>query len=204
MWTDEVEPVLKAAGTQPVPFVVRRDGKEVSLSVVQHLRKEHDETGVLAEVPDLGASPDLNGYAEPERIFVRYSLAQAASHAVFGMVESLRTQTLGVVRMVTGRISSRAIGGPLMMADVARKAAELGWREVLLTISMISVALGFMNLLPVPVLDGFHVLSAVIEGIRRRPLSLRFREVANVVGLALLFTLMLYAFRNDAMRKWFE
>jgi regulator of sigma E protease len=203
-WSDEVEPPLKAAGTQPVPFVVRRDGRELSLSVVQHLRKEHDETGVLADVPDLGASPDMNAFGEPERISVRYSLPQAASHAVSGMVEMLRTQTLGVLRMLTGHISSRAIGGPLMMADVARKAAEQGWRDVLFTMSMISVALGFMNLLPVPVLDGFHVLSAIIEGIRRRPLSVRFREVANVVGLALLFTLMLYAFRNDAMRKWFE
>jgi regulator of sigma E protease len=203
-WSDEVEPPLKAAGTQPVQFVVRRDGRELSLPVVQHLRKEHDETGVLADMPDLGALPDMNAFGEPERISVRYSLPQAASHAVSGMVESLRTQTLGVLRMLTGHISSRAIGGPLMMADVARKAAELGWREVLVTMSMISVALGFMNLLPVPVLDGFHVLSAFIEGIRRRPLSVRFREVANVVGLALLFTLMLYAFRNDAMRKWFE
>jgi regulator of sigma E protease len=212
-WSDEVDAALKAAfhpevpsqlKIDPVPFVVRRDGKEVAISVVQHLRKDRDETGVMAELPDLGAMPDLNAFGEPERIYVTYSLPQAATHAVSGMIESLRTQTLGVVRMVTGHISSRAIGGPLMMADVARKAAELGWREVLLTMSMISVALGFMNLLPVPVLDGFHVLSALIEGIRRKPLSLRFREVANVVGLALLFTLMLYAFRNDAMRKWFE
>jgi regulator of sigma E protease len=204
MWSDEVDAALKAAGTQPVPFVIRRDGKEISLSVVQHLRKDHDETGVLVDVPDFGASPDTNGYVEPERISVTYSLPQAASHAVLGLKDSLRTQTLMIARMFTGRVSSRSIGGPLMLADVARRAVEQGWRDLLLNLSLISIALGFMNLLPVPVLDGFHVLSAFIEGIRRRPLSLRFREVANVVGLALLFTLMLYAFRNDAMRKWFE
>jgi regulator of sigma E protease len=203
-WADEVETPLRAAGTKAVPFVVRRDGKTVSLDVVQHLRKEHDETGVLTDVPDLGASPDLNAYGDAERISVTYSVPQAFTHAVAFMIDSLRTQTLGAVRMLTGHISSRAIGGPLMMADVARRAAELGWREVLVTMSLISIALGFMNLLPVPVLDGFHVLSAFIEGVRRRPLSVRFREVANVVGIALLFTLMLYAFRNDAMRKWFE
>ena len=92
----------------------------------------------------------------------------------------------------------------LMIADVARKAAESGWRELIVTMGAISVVLGLMNLIPVPVLDGFHVLTALIEGIRRKPLSVRFREVANVVGIALLLTLMLYAFRNDAMRKWFE
>jgi len=66
------------------------------------------------------------------------------------------------------------------------------------------MALGLMNLIPVPVLDGFHVLTSAVEAVRRKPLSLRFREVANVVGIALLLTLMLYAFRNDAMRMWFE
>lgn len=91
-----------------------------------------------------------------------------------------------------------------MIADVARKAAEAGWREMLATMSLISMALGLMNLIPVPALDGFHVLTSVVEGVRRKPLSLRFREVANVVGIALLLTLMLYAFRNDAMRMWFE
>jgi regulator of sigma E protease len=116
----------------------------------------------------------------------------------------VRAQTLGIARIVTGHISSRAIGGPLMIADVARKAAESGWRDLVVTMGAISVVLGLMNLIPVPVLDGFHVLTALIEAVRRRPLSVRFREVANMVGIALLLTLMLYAFRNDAMRKWFE
>jgi regulator of sigma E protease len=93
---------------------------------------------------------------------------------------------------------------PVMIADVARKAAESGWRELVATMGAISVVLGLMNLIPVPVLDGFHVLTAAIESVRKRPLSLRFREIANVVGIALLISLMLFAFRNDAMRKWFE
>jgi regulator of sigma E protease len=68
----------------------------------------------------------------------------------------------------------------------------------------VSVVLGVMNLIPLPVLDGFHVLSAAIEAVRRKPLSLRFREVANVVGIALLLSLMLFAFKNDIVRKAFE
>jgi regulator of sigma E protease len=73
-----------------------------------------------------------------------------------------------------------------------------------LVMAMISVNLGLLNLVPLPVLDGFHVLSAGIEGVRRRPLSLRFREIANVIGIALVLGLMLFALRNDAMRKFFE
>ena len=203
-WSDEVEAVIRAAGTQPARLTVRRDGKELAVTVTPHLRKERDEAGVLQEVPDLGAAPDLNGFAEPERIWVRYSLPDAATRAVTSTFGFVRKQAIGIARILTGHISSRAIGGPLMIADVARKAAESGWRELVFTMGALSVVLGLMNLIPVPVLDGFHVLTALIEAIRRRPLSVRFREVANVVGIALLLTLMLYAFRNDAMRKWFE
>jgi regulator of sigma E protease len=203
-WSDEVEAAIKAAGLQPVRMTVRRDGQELTFTVTPHLRKERDEAGVLQEVPDLGAAPDLNGFADPERIWVRYSLPDAAARAVTNTFVFVRKQAIGIARIVTGQISSRAIGGPLMIADVARKAAESGWRELVFTMGAISVVLGLMNLIPVPVLDGFHVLTALIEAIRRRPLSVRFREVANVVGIALLLTLMLYAFRNDAMRKWFE
>jgi len=203
-WSDEVDAAIKAAGTQPVRIAVRRDGKELTFTVTPHLRKDRDETGLLQDVPDLGAAPDLNGFADAERIWVRYALPDAAYRAVTNTGGFVRKQAIGIVRIVTGHISSRAIGGPLMIADVARKAAENGWRELVFTMGAISIVLGLMNLIPVPVLDGFHVLTAFIEGIRRRPLSVRFREVANVVGIALLLTLMLYAFRNDAMRKWFE
>jgi regulator of sigma E protease len=203
-WTDEVDGAVKAAGTGPLQLTVRRDGKELTATVTPHLRKDRDEAGVLQDVPDLGAAPDLNGFADAERIWIRYSVPDAARRAVLNTGGFVRAQAIGIARIITGHISSRAIGGPLMIADVARKAAENGWRELIITMGAISVVLGLMNLIPVPVLDGFHVLTACIEGVRRRPLSLRFREVANVVGIALLLTLMLYAFRNDAMRKWFE
>jgi regulator of sigma E protease len=203
-WGDEVEAALKAAGTQPLKMEVRREGRTLAVSIRQHLKKDHDETGVQVEVPDLGATPDLNSFGDAERIWVRYSPGDALARAAGSTVEFVRMQAVGIGRIVTGHISSRAIGGPIMIAKVARQAAEAGWRYLLLTMANISVILGVMNLLPVPVLDGFHVLSAAIEAVRRRPLSLRFREVANVVGIALLLTLMLYAFRNDAIRQWFE
>jgi regulator of sigma E protease len=70
--------------------------------------------------------------------------------------------------------------------------------------ALISLNLGVLNLVPIPVLDGFHVLSAGIEAVRRRPLSLRFREVANLVGVALVLALMLFALRNDAVRMFLD
>ena len=204
-WYDEVETARHDAGAQPLLLTVRRAGKEVAVSVRQHFKKQRDEAGVRVEVPDLGAAPDSAVFSvDPERVWVRFSLPEAARRSVMDMASAVRGQALGLVRIVTGRISSEAIGGPIMIADVARRAADEGWRAFVYMMGAVSVVLGVMNLIPLPVLDGFHVLSALIEAVRRKPLSLRFREVANVVGIALLLSLMVFAFKNDIVRKAFE
>jgi regulator of sigma E protease len=92
------------------------------------------------------------------------------------------------------------VGGPIMMYQLAGKSAEQGLDSFLNLMAIISINLGVMNLLPIPVLDGFHLLSAAWEGVRRRPIPVRVREVANMVGLALLIMLMLLAVTNDVMR----
>jgi regulator of sigma E protease len=115
--------------------------------------------------------------------------------------EVVRVMVLGLYKIVTRKISfERNVGGPLMLVQIAQEAAEKGFGEFLFTMALISVNLGLMNLLPIPVLDGGHIAQATIEAVTRRPLSLRAREVANIVGLILLFTLMLFVFRNDIVR----
>ena len=204
-WYDEVETARREAGAQPLALTVRRDGKEVAVTVRQHFKKVRDEAGVRVEVPDLGAAPDAAVFSvDAERVWVRWSVPEALRRAVGDMTGAVRGQALGLARIITGRISSEAIGGPIMIASVARRAADDGWRSFVYMMGAISVVLGVMNLIPLPVLDGFHVLSAAIEAVRRKPLSLRFREVANVVGIALLLSLMIFAFKNDIVRMAFE
>ena len=204
-WYDEVETARHDAGAQPLAMTVRRDGKEIAVTVRQHLKKARDEAGVRVEMPELGAAPDAAVFSvEPERVWVRWGVPEAMRRSVMDMAGAVRGQALGLARIVTGRISSEAIGGPIMIADVARRAADEGWRAFVYMMGAVSVVLGVMNLIPLPVLDGFHVLSAAIEAVRRKPLSLRFREVANVVGIALLLSLMIFAFKNDIVRKAFE
>lgn len=204
-WIDDVEPPRRAAGDKPLALVVLREGRRVPIEVVQDLKKAQDDAGVRVQVPELGAQPDFSMLAgDPELVSVRYGLAEAALRAGKDTVGAIRLMALGLARIVTGRISSEAVGGPLMIADVARKAADEGWQVFLATLAMISVNLGLMNLIPLPVLDGFHILSAGIEGVRKRPLSLRFREIANMVGLVLVLGLMLFAIKNDVVRKFFD
>jgi regulator of sigma E protease len=184
---------------------VLRDGKELTLTARQHTHKGRNEAGERVDVPELGAAPDPAVFsAEPDRIWVRWGPGEAAQRAVADTLGATRSMALGIYKIVTGHISSEAIGGPIMIADVARKAADDGWQTFVVVMAMISVNLGLMNLVPLPVLDGFHVLSAGIEGISRRPLSLRFREVANVVGIVLVLGLMLFALKNDVVRKVLE
>ena len=201
-WQDDVLEPLRELKDAPVAFTVRRDGHELQLTVRQHLKQGRDDTGARAAIPELGAAPSI-ALSDAPRIHVGWNFGGARRGVQMAQL-NIRMQVMGIARIASGHISSEVIGGPLMIADVARQAVEAGWFVLLTTIMMISIALGVMNLLPVPVLDGFHVLSALIEGVRRRPLSLRFREVANLVGIALLLCLMLFAFRNDAMRKWFQ
>jgi len=204
-WSDEVETERLARGLLPMKMEVLRGGQTLAVTVVQHAKKRLDEAGVRVEVPELGASPDYRiAYGEPQWITLHYGVLGALRHAGKEMLTSTRMIALGLSGIASGKISTEALGGPLMIADVARKAAESGLVVLLGYIAMFSVNLGLMNLLPLPVLDGFHVLSAILERIRRRPLSLRVIELANMFGLAALVTLMLFAFKNDLVRKFFQ
>ncbi|MBZ4408347.1 RIP metalloprotease RseP [Myxococcus sp. XM-1-1-1] len=102
--------------------------------------------------------------------------------------------------LFTRDVPLSSVGGPIMMYQLAAKSAEQGLDSFLHLMAIISINLGVMNLLPIPVLDGFALLSAAWEGIRRRPIPTRVREAANMVGLALLFLLMLLVFTNDITR----
>jgi regulator of sigma E protease len=112
----------------------------------------------------------------------------------------VRLTVLGIAKIVTGQISFKTVGGPIMLFSIASEAAEEGWSTFLFQMALISVNLGLVNLLPIPVLDGGHIAQAMLEGVTRRPLSIRAREIANIVGLILLFTLMLFVFKNDIVR----
>ncbi|MFY2562029.1 site-2 protease family protein, partial [Corallococcus terminator] len=102
--------------------------------------------------------------------------------------------------LITRDVPLSTVGGPIMMYQLAARSAEQGLDSFLNLMAIISINLGVMNLLPIPVLDGFALLSAAWEGIRRRPIPVRVREAANMVGLALLILLMLLVFTNDITR----
>lgn len=135
-----------------------------------------------------------------ELVPLRLSVVEITRHAADRLWEVVRLTVLGIGRIVTGQISFKSVGGPIMLFSIAAQAADEGWEAYLFTMALISVNLGLMNLLPIPVLDGGHIAACTLEAVTRRRPSLRAREIANLIGLALLALLMIAVFKNDIAR----
>ena len=108
----------------------------------------------------------------------------------------------GLGKLLTGEVSTDKLAGPIGIAEIARKSLDLGWQAYLSTMILISINLGILNLLPIPILDGGQALIHLVEGVKRSPISLRTRELVQSVGLTFLIMLMGLAFWNDLSRHF--
>lgn len=126
----------------------------------------------------------------------------AAGKALGQTGEFIHLMVTGLLRMAQGKLSFKTVGGPIMLFDIAGQAAERGALDFLFVMAFVSINLGVLNLLPIPVLDGGHLLFIFVETLTRRPVSLRTREIASMVGLSMLVLLMVFAFKNDIERYW--
>lgn len=139
-------------------------------------------------------------YLPLDEIPIHNRLVFAARMSAIMTVEIFSDMVLAVVQIFRGKVPSESVGGPIMLANIAKVAASKGWEVFLWIMALISINLALLNLLPVPVLDGGHVLIFTIEAIRRKPLSLNARAIMTYAGLALLAALMVLAFKNDIVR----
>jgi regulator of sigma E protease len=106
----------------------------------------------------------------------------------------------GFIKLIEAKISPKTIGGPVLIAQMAGEVAQRGAVELLSFTALLSINLAILNLLPIPILDGGHILFVLIEWLRGKPVSLRKREIAQQVGMVLLVGLMMFAFYNDIFR----
>ncbi len=127
----------------------------------------------------------------------RYAAVRGWNQTVF----AAKFVAIGVVRVLQGKISLAYVTGPLGLVDVAGEAGRLGPTSFLWVMGLVSVNLGLVNLLPIPVLDGGMLLLLLLESVRRKPLSLRVREVLSLAGVGLMMALMLVAFGNDLRQR---
>jgi regulator of sigma E protease len=194
-WHDFVLQV-RGAAERPVRIDLSRNGAAVAVDVVPEAISERGK-----RIGRIGVAVAENHDASREvRVFVRYGFLAAGSKALAETWDKSVFSLVMLGKMVTGEVSWRNLSGPVTIADYAGQSARLGVDYYLKFMALISISLGVLNLLPIPVLDGGHLMYHMIEVVRRRPLSERAMEIAQQIGLSILFVVMAFAFFNDMNR----
>jgi regulator of sigma E protease len=186
---EDVQQIVRLHPNMPMTVVVRRNGAPVTLRVTPKLVEETDRLG-RHQIGQLGIRGGGTQY-------VRRNPASAVVRAVTE-TWNLSASTLDAMwQMVIGKRTTAELGGPLRIAQLSGEVAQGGLVPLLWFMAVLSVNLGLINLFPVPVLDGGHLLFYAAEAIRGRPLGQRAQEYGFRVGLALVLTLMVFATWND-------
>ncbi len=193
---DLVERVSAAAGRR-LDVEVLRNGEALHFTLTP---QEETESGHrIGRIGIQLASPSAQDMALMFAT-VRYGVGEGLAKAMRQTWESSAMSLKMIGRMITGDLSWKNLSGPLTIADYAGQTARLGWDHYLKFIAIISISLGVLNLLPIPVLDGGHLLYYVAEIIKGGPIPERVMEIGQQIGLVLLAMLMAFAFYNDITR----
>lgn len=193
-WDDLAEEIRKRPG-RSVRLTVERGGQTFTLTITPQPTKERGPAGEEIEVGRIGISP-VTAVA-----FVRSNPLVAIGEGVVRTVEMTSLTAVGLWKLITGQLPVSTIGGPIQIAVSAGEQARQGITSLAFFTAVISVNLALLNLLPVPILDGGHLLFFAIEAVLGRPLSLRKREVAQQIGFFLLLLLMVFAVYNDLVKN---
>ncbi len=194
-WMQLVERVRTLPG-MTVDAEILRGGRPITLSLVPDEASDGGER--IGRIGVSVAEPE--GHREALFAMVRYGPIEGLAKA---MVKTWDTSVLSlkmIGRMITGDVSWKNLSGPVTIADYAGQTAKLGWTHYLGFVALISISLGVLNLLPIPVLDGGHLMYYTIEIIKGGPVSERAMEIGQQVGLVALAMLMAFAFYNDITR----
>jgi regulator of sigma E protease len=192
-WEELVAAVQPSAGKR-LALTIRRGNETLEVPVIPDDVQEGGRA-----VGRIGVARDVS-LLEKQLVQVRYGPGQALGQAAVKTweISVLSLQMLG--KMITGQVSLKNLSGPITIADYAGQSAQMGWLYYLRFIALISISLGVLNLLPVPVLDGGHLMYYIVEIIKGRPVSERALEIGQRIGMVVLFSLMAFALYNDIHR----
>ncbi|WP_310600388.1 RIP metalloprotease RseP [Desulfobulbus sp.] len=186
---------IKDSGGKAVTLVVDRQGKELTFTAKPVLQKEKNLFG-----EEVGERYMLGIVRSDEIRYRPASIGESGEAALLQTWNLGYLTVMGIVKMVQRIIPASELGGPIRIAEIAGQQMEAGWMNLLYFMGLLSVNLGILNLLPVPVLDGGHLVFLSLEAVRRKPLSDRTMEISQKIGIAILGTLMVFVFYNDILR----
>jgi len=195
---DEMAEIINASKGQKIKLAVRRGESTRNFSLAPEMVTTKNIFGEDVQRYIIGITASGETYSKELNLFQAFSES---------MIQTYRVTELMVViiaKLITGDISTDTLGGPIMIAQMAGDSAKAGIGSLISFIALISVNLAIINLLPIPVLDGGHLLFFSIEAVKGRPVSIKVREIAQQVGLFLLILLMILVFYNDISRIFFS
>jgi regulator of sigma E protease len=191
---DDVQRIVAVSGGQRLTFVVDRGGVRQTLYATPRVQERRDNFGNVSRVGTLGITRSLApGDVKTEPVGPFRAIALGAERTWFVVDQTMSY----LYRVVVGRESADQLGGPIRIAQVSGQMASLGLLPILHLAAVLSVSIGLLNLFPIPLLDGGHLLFYAIEAARGRPLSERAQEMGFRIGLALVLMLMVFATYND-------
>ena len=190
-WED-LSSSIKQSGGQPLVLRVQRGDQELTVTVQPRKKEVKNIFGELKEDWMIGIGSQVS--------IEKGDPGLAISKAFVQTYEYSKLTLVGLYKMITREVSPRNLGGPILIAQMAGQQAQEGLGSYLAFLAVLSINLGVLNLLPVPVLDGGHLFFFAVEAIIRRPVSVKYREKAQQVGIFLLLLLMIFAFANDIFR----
>jgi len=190
----DVQRLVSGRAGDPIVFVMRRDGGEVTLTATPELVEQTDALGNQIRTAVIGV---VNNEELGQPRHIEYGPVEALGQAVeeTGHVITRTWQFLG--RFVVGREDRCQLGGPVRIADMAGRAAQLGFEWLVQLVALLSVGIGILNLLPIPPLDGGHLMFYAAEAVRGRPVPERAMEAVYRVGFLLVLAFMAFVFWND-------
>ena len=190
--------IVSSSANRPLTFEVDRGGSLVRLQATPELQESTDRFGNKFKRGVIGITAPATPAEGVEA--KRYGPAEAVVRAVRKTYTIIAGSLSGIYDIIMRRMSADQMRGPLGIAEISGQVATLGPVALLQFVAFISVAIGFINLFPVPVLDGGHLLFYAIEAVRRRPLSERAQEIGLRIGLALVLLLFIFVTFNDILR----
>ncbi|MGD9367619.1 MAG: RIP metalloprotease RseP [Desulfobacteraceae bacterium] len=199
----EMQKIVAGSKGKMLRFGVRRQNETLELEITPHLVKDRSLSGISSKNYRIGIRPpDL--VPDEDKITIELNLIQSVSHSFKIIVQVTQSFFDFIKKAFQGKVSRELVGGPIRIAQMAQQSAEMGLVELFSFVAAISLQLAILNLLPIPVLDGGHLLFYGIEAVKRGPLSTRARETAQQIGLFLLLLLMVFVLYNDIEFTWFN
>ncbi|MEO6562584.1 MAG: RIP metalloprotease RseP [Nitrosospira sp.] len=195
LWEELVQQIRVSPGI-PLTLEIRRGATVIDIEVIPDAHTESGE-----KIGKIGIGPQIDRN-ELEKLLVEisYPAGTAMVRAINKTWETSVFTLRMLWKMVAGEVSWKNVSGPITIADYAGKSAQMGLSSYLAFLALISISLGVLNLLPIPMLDGGHLMYYVIEIVKGSPLSVRATEIGQQVGMLLLFSLMAFAIYNDVSR----